>query len=506
MLNSEAKARDLYNLGNYHEALQEYLKLSAQHPKDSNILVMVGNCYDKLSFKKEAKDWYEKACRRDKKNILAMSNYATSLYENKEYNKARRMALKVLKIDSQNIQSYINLGNIEYLEKKYDKALQYYEQAYRLAPENCTVCVNLANTYFDVKKYEQAIFYAKRALKENSHQVMALTLLGNSEFELENYVDSKDAFEQALTLDSSNYWLENYLSQVYQKLEQWEEAFSYGWRALERSKGEDSQQINFGYLLYESTLEKDDEIIQNYARLWLKKYPTNKIVQHMGKSILKEGIPSRANDEYLKNIFDVFAPDFEQVLFSLDYQAPNEISKYLQSLYPEKNSPKLKILDAGCGTGLCGKFLKTYSKIFGLYGVDISAKMLEEAKKKNLYHKLFEDELEHFFATTKMNFDMVVSADVFTYFGDLSKVFSGVSKCLTPKGRFIFTVSENSMNEKDYFLHASGRYLHNQKYIENLLVSNCFRIEKIKRCKLRNEGSESVYGYLFSAQKLDEKQ
>lgn len=506
MLNSELSARDLYHQGHYQQALQAYLALAVQNPHQVDYLIMAGNCYDKLGQKKESMSCYEQALHEDKNNILAMSNYATSLYENQNYKKARQIAQKVLKYDSANIQSHLNLGNIDYLEKNYDQALWHYEQAYALNPKSYTACVNLANTYFDVKNYQQAINFAKQALLQDSHQIMPWTILGNAAFELENYTESKQAFEQALKIDSSDYWLHNYLSQVYQKLAQWPEAFSEAWQAIEQSSGEDSQHINFGYLLYETSLEKEDELIQKYARLWLQKYPDNQIAQHMGNSVLNDSIPPRANDEYLKNIFDVFAPDFEQVLASLEYRAPQEISEYLQSLFYKQKNPKLKILDAGCGTGLCGNFLKSYSKIFGLYGVDISEKMLEEAKKKNLYHKLYCDELEHFFAHSKQKFDMVVSADVFTYFGDLSKIISGVSKCLTSKGRFIFTVSENYVNEEEYFLHASGRYLHSRKYIENLLISNCFSIEKIKRCKLRNEGQNLVFGFLFAAQKNTLKQ
>ncbi len=503
MSNFTTEARRLYDAGEYQNALREYLHQNEQSPSDVDTLIMIGNCYDKLAQKDSAVQWYKKACKQDKHNILALSNYATSLYENKDYEQAEKIAHKVLKLDSQNTQALINLGNIEYLHKNYDFALNYYQQAYDIKKENSVVCVNLANTYFDLKQYAQAISYAKEAIKSDSSQVMAWNILGNSEFELENFQAAQQAFTEALKLDSQDYWLHNYLSQVYQKMEQWSQAYQEGWQALQLSNGEDSQQVNFGYLLYESSLETADETLKQYARRWLNKYPENKIVRHMANAVLNKEIPARANNEYLQNIFDTFAPDFEQVLSALDYQAPTEIKHYLQNILGQKPHTKFKILDAGCGTGLCGEFLKSYSKIFGLYGVDISEKMLEEAKKKNLYHKLYCDELEHFFANQTQHFDMVVSADVFTYFGDLSKVISGVSKCLTPKGRFIFTVSENSANDKDYFLHASGRYLHSQKYIENLLITNCFCIEKIKRCKLRNEGKQEVFGYLFSALKND---
>ena len=96
----------------------------------------------------------------------------------------------------------------------------------------------------------------------------------------------------------------------------------------------------------------------------VEKYPENSVAKHMGNAVLNHSIPLRANDEYLTNIFDVFAPDFEQVLSGLDYQAPELIRKCLARIYPEKKNPGLRILDAGCGTGFCGVFLQNYSRIF----------------------------------------------------------------------------------------------------------------------------------------------
>ena len=137
---------------------------------------------------------------------------------------------------------------------------------------------------------------------------------------------------------------------------------------------------------------------------WLKKYPENSVAKHMGNAVLNHSIPLRANDEYLTNIFDVFAPDFEQVLSGLDYQAPELIRKCLARIYPEKKNPGLRILDAGCGTGFCGVFLQNYSRIFGLYGVDISEKMLEQAKAKKCYSRLIRAELEGYFQANKKPF------------------------------------------------------------------------------------------------------
>ena len=51
-------------------------------------------------------------------------------------------------------------------------------------------------------------------------------------------------------------------------------------------------------------------------------------------------------------------------------------------------SKRLDVLDAGCGTGLCGPLVAPYAR--RLAGVDLSEGMLAHAKEKNVYDELIE--------------------------------------------------------------------------------------------------------------------
>lgn len=497
----ENHARTLYTQHQYADALNEYYHLLEQKPQDDNLMIMIGNCLDSQGDKLAAIEWYQKARRLNPQSVLALTNLATALYETGDYSQALKYSRQALKIDSKSLAGWINQGNVLYQQKQFTEALAAYHTAFEINPKYYIAAVNLANTYLDFKNYNQAAHFARLAVELDSQSVTAYTILGNACLELEHYTDSLSAFQRASELDSEDYWLQNYLSQVWQKLENWEEAFAAGWKALQISHGEDSQQINFGYLLYESSLESQNDLLKNYAHKWLETYPYNPVVCHMGNAVLNYRIPSRANDEYLKNIFDVFAPDFEQVLTGLDYQAPNLIRSFLEQLYTPGKKTRLRILDAGCGTGFCGEFLKKYSRFWGLYGVDISEKMLEQARLKKCYHKLILSELETFFKQNKKGFDLIVSADVFTYFGGLEILLSGIADSLNKNGRVVFTVTENDVNSDAYFLHSSGRYLHSENYVKKVLHQTGLTFEKSERSKLRNEGANVVYGYLFSAVK-----
>lgn len=501
MSNLENMAQEYYQKGEFPLALSAWLELAQSNPEKEDYYICAGNCFDALGNKESAVKCYLKAYKQNKKSLPAISNLATAYYELENLEEAKKYSCLALKYDSENLSALINLGNVFYRQKKYDEALEYYKKAVEINEDYFVAVINLANTYFDLKDYDASLRYAKQATKLDSKALQAWTLVGNSALETGDYDEALSAFLTAEKIDSADPWIHNYLSQAYQKKSLWKNALENGWQAVEKSGGEESHHINFGYLLYEAKLEKQDSLCVEYVKIWQEKYGENKIVLHASKALSEGASEAIAPAEYVRNIFDVFAPDFEQVLHGLEYHAPDLIFRFLQEIYGAKRYFGLRILDAGCGTGLCGKFLKKYASFRGLIGVDLSSGMLKEAEAKKIYNQLIcQDIIEHL-ECQKSSYDLIVAADVFTYIGDMEKLFSALAYSLKKNGRIVFTVSENSINDSDWFLHASGRFLHSIKYVENLLEKNGFLEEKISREKLRNEGDSEVFGYVISAQK-----
>ena len=125
-------------------------------------------------------------------------------------------------------------------------------------------------------------------------------------------------------------------------------------------------------------------------------------------------VPPRASQGFVVGIFDVFAASFESKLASLSYRAPALVAAMLEDsgLQPSKS---LDVLDAGCGTGLCGPLVAPYAR--RLTGVDLSAGMLARAKEKNVYDALVQGELTEYLRGSSDAFDLIVSADTLVYFG-----------------------------------------------------------------------------------------
>ena len=129
--------------------------------------------------------------------------------------------------------------------------------------------------------------------------------------------------------------------------------------------------------------------------------------------------------------------------------------------------------------------------------------MLEIAEQKGIYSHLICDDICHYMENSDYFFHIMVAADVLTYFGDLTKVFVRIWRSLTPDGLFVFTFTENELNNEDFFMAPSGRFVHTYQYVEKVLKGVGFRLISAEKHILRNEAEVPVYGYVVTARKPD---
>jgi len=388
-------------------------------------------------------------------------------------------------------------GNRLYEKGKFKKALWHYLKAKRLKRDDFAANMNCANVNFILKKYSKSIYYLEKLKVKNKDNKKVLLLLARACFEAERYEKAEVYFEELIAAGEENSWNYNWLSQCLQKNGKYEKAVECAWKAVELSEDNDeAHHLNLGYLLYEVKLEDNNINILNICKKWIEKYPDNAIAQYLGNSALGNMTDGKNVLAGVRDIFDAFAPEFEKTLADLGYKTPEEIYAVLK----KNNVAKTKVLDLGCGTGLCGKYLKHFSGFRKLYGVDISAKMLEEAKRKNVYSEIFCEDIVSFLRRGKNRFGLIAAADVLTYFSELDAVFDGVRNSLNIGGFFVFSVTK-SPNDSDIFLHPSGRYAHSFEYIDKLAKKCAFSMRYSEESRLRNENGKPVIGYIFLLQK-----
>lgn len=99
-----------------------------------------------------------------------------------------------------------------------------------------------------------------------------------------------------------------------------------------------------------------------------------------------------------------------------------------------------KVLDLGCGFGWHCR----YAALQGakeVVGVDISAKMLEEAQKLTEYKQVsYRNVSLEDFEVSSNSFDMVISSLAFHYIKDWEELCQKIKRVLVPGGEFIFSV------------------------------------------------------------------
>ena len=234
---------------------------------------------------------------------------------------------------------------------------------------------------------------------------------------------------------------------------------------------------------------------------WLEEEPGNPIARHMLAACTGRDVPERASDGFVEATFDSFAASFEVKLASLSYRAPALVAAMLEDcgLQP---SHRLDVLDAGCGTGLCGALVEPFAR--RMVGVDLSDGMLTHAKEKNVYHALVKAELSEYLGDNREAFDLIVSADTLVYFGDLKGIIAAFAGALRPNGLFVFTL-EHAVGDSanvEYRLEVHGRYSHARAYVERLLTFSGFQA-KIIQAELRMEAGVPVPGLVIRAVKSD---
>ena len=344
----------------------------------------------------------------------------------------------------------------------------------------------------------QGVELLRRAVEADPKNPHAWLNLGNVLVILHKDEEARGAFTKATELapDLAMAWFN--LGVCLGRCKQPLEAASALHRALKIEPGHLRAYESLGLVLHR---------LGNYAeaaevfREWLDHDPDNPFARHMLAATSGAEAPSKAADEYVRQLFDDFAANFDENLASLQYRAPQLIAERLGREAAGK--PPVEILDAGCGTGLCGPLVRPCART--LVGVDLSAAMIEKARARGGYDELIVEELCAFMGSRPGAFDVVISADTLVYFGALEEPLRAARACLRRDGLLIFTVEHEDPDgdlgsgDRPYRLETHGRYSHSERYIASALQAAGFGGISIERGVLRRERGSDVRGLVVLA-------
>jgi predicted TPR repeat methyltransferase len=234
---------------------------------------------------------------------------------------------------------------------------------------------------------------------------------------------------------------------------------------------------------------------------WLRTDPQAPVARHMAAAATAQDVPARASDDYVRSTFETFAPTFDQQLQALDYRVPAMTAAAVAKALGDP-AGNLLVLDAGCGTGLCGPLLRPFAR--RLTGVDLSPAMLQRAQARQVYDDLITGELTAHLQRAEGSYDLIVAADTLVYFGDLRPIFAAAAYALRSGGLFVFSLEQDcgeGAPQRDFRLQPHGRYCHAAEAVRRTLAEVRLRLHELTFGTLRTELGQPVAGMIVVAEK-----
>jgi predicted TPR repeat methyltransferase len=202
--------------------------------------------------------------------------------------------------------------------------------------------------------------------------------------------------------------------------------------------------------------------------------------------------------DYVRALFDQYAPRFDDALANLSYSAPSLLRESVEAVCDGAMPRFGSMLDLGCGTGLAGVRFRPH--VDWLVGVDLSPKMIEAARAKGLYDRLAVGDIGAFLQEQEeAAFQLVVAADVFVYLAGLVPVCAAVARVLAPQGLLAFTVETHA--DAGVVLGEKLRYAHGRPHVRAALEGARLLVRQMTFVSTRTENSVPVPGLLVVAQK-----
>ncbi|MBM3950591.1 MAG: methyltransferase domain-containing protein [Rhodospirillales bacterium] len=129
----------------------------------------------------------------------------------------------------------------------------------------------------------------------------------------------------------------------------------------------------------------------------------------------------------------------------------------------------LRMLDAGCGTGLLGTLLNPER----LVGIDLSPEMIERARARNAYADLIAGDLVETMSKLDTRFDLIASSCVLYHLADLAPYFRQAARLLEPGGH-LFISTDPAPDDMDIGESGPGEYAHSRAYLRRLAAKTGF--------------------------------
>ena len=474
--------------GRLNESLVLMQKSVELSPQDTEAHSNLGVTLQELGRLDEAEASYRQAIALKPDFVKAHYNLSNTLKELGRLDEAEASYRQTIASKPDYAEAHNNLGNTLEELGRLDEAEAGYRQAIALKPDYLEANYNLGNTLLEAGRLDEAEASYRQTIALKPGYAGAHNNLGNTLKELARLDEAEESYRHAIASKPDYAEAHNNLGVTLQESGRSAESEASYRHAIAVKPNFADAHRNLGFTLTE--LGRLDEAEASYRQAIALK-PEDSSAKHL-LAALSGNTTATAPLDYVERLFDVYASKFERALVdNLEYKTPKLIAEIILM---DCNSESLgSIIDLGCGTGLLGAEIKQFCG--HLEGLDLSQKMLDEAKKKNIYDELIKQDILGYLANENLNFDYFIATDVFVYIGDLTDVFHLIKSRNKTGGKLVF--STENYDGDGFLLEPSGRYSHSKMYIEGLAEKFRYKLRHFETQPLRKEKNQYISGGLY---------
>lgn len=439
---------------------------------------------------------FKQALLLDPTSVSLHNNLSNVFVALKNTEEALKHLYEAIRLQPQHAESYNNLGRLYYKQARIPEALPHFEKALRLDPNYWEAHYNLAHSLSVLNQLDSAAAHYQEVIRIVPEHPIAHFNVGLIYVENENYPLAELHLSKTVQRDPHNIEALRQLGQIYVQLGRTEEAMHTYQQALNLNPSLGDVHHNLA-ILYLRQPDRAKALIHFTEAL--KVDPTNDTAKHMVMALSVSDTsesPTTAPPAYIRQLFDQYAEYYDEHLKTkLKYNAPvllrNAVGQCLENNYTVG-----RVLDLGCGTGLCGIYFRDLA--LELMGVDLSPQMIEKAKALGAYEKLVVADFNDYLTRPDLEpFKLMIACDVLVYIGDLEILFKNINRILLPGGLFAFTTERLEEDTHRYRLQHTGRFAHSSAYVHELAERNQLSITCEENIILREQEGTPIRGQIW---------
>ena len=445
--------------GNPAAAEQSFRRAIALQPDYPQAQLNLGKSLSEQGKHRESVGILRQVATRFPDNPSVFIALADALAQSGDLDEANRLIARILCLTPEYTDALVCQGNILYREGRLDEAIACYDRALDQPTTPFTARMNKGLILMSQGRLDEALVCLESAVKAEPNSSTVHCAIGEAYMRMGDRHRAEQSLTHAFDINPQNVSTGMQLAAV---------------------------------LRYQNKMQEAAKIYRHVLRI----DPDNVTARFFVDAMTgQDRNPRRIPAEVIRSTYDHVGrgAGFDvSLLQQMQYKGPELLYRAVhQAVEPGENS--LDILELGCGTGLCGSLLRQLAA--HMVGVDLSAEMIETARRKEIYDFTYIEDLHDVLDRSVNEFDLVAGMDVFCCFGDLSEIIGKCTSALRPGGLLGFSIEKAEPGELWQF-HHYGHFRHSLEYVRDIAASQCLVEESVTEAVLSIEMCEPRIGYV----------